>query len=246
MQVRRHDYQSSPLFLLQSEFFLNINVKKKKKVISQIGPVISVNHGMGMPSMSILLHEMIKLVTYAKCKDPVFIRLGTSGGVGVDPGTVVVTDKAYNELLENVHEFCILGKRVPRTAVFDEETIQQLIACESECDKFEIVSGGTMGTNDFYEAQGRIDGAICDHTLEEKMDFLHKIRAKGIKNIEMEAPMFAALTKYAGIRAADICVTIIDRLKGDQVSLTPEMKHEFEMRPQLVVGRFIKKMLSRE
>lgn len=201
---------------------------------------------MGMPSMSILLHEMIKLVTYAKCKDPVFIRLGTSGGVGVEPGTVVVTDKAYNELLENVHEFCILGKRVPREAVFDEKTISELLSCKFEADTFDIVSGGTMGTNDFYEAQGRIDGAICDHTLEEKMEFLFQIQSKGIKNIEMEAPMFAALTKYCGIRAADVCVTIIDRLKGDQVSMTPELKHAFEMRPQVIVGRFIKECLSRD
>ncbi|KAL5282624.1 UPP1.2 family protein [Megaselia abdita] len=201
---------------------------------------------MGMPSMSILLHEMIKLVTYAKCKDPIFIRLGTSGGVGVDPGTVVITDKAYNELLHNVHEFCILGKRVPREAVFDEETIKQLIACKSEEDSFDIVNGGTMGTNDFYEAQGRIDGAVCDYTQEDKLEFLYKVQAKGIKNIEMEAPMFAALTRHCGIRAADVCVTIINRLNGDQVSLSPELKHEFEMRPQIVVGRFIKELLSRE
>lgn len=201
---------------------------------------------MGMPSMSILLHELIKLVTYAKCKDPIFIRLGTSGGVGVAPGTVVITDKAYNEYLQNFHEFCILGKRVPRQAIFDEETINELICCKSNEDTFEIISGGTMGTNDFYEAQGRVDGAICDHTIEEKMAFLEKIQSQGIKNIEMEAPMFAALTKHCGIRAADVCVTIINRLEGDQVSMTSELKHEFEMRPQLVVGRFIKKLLSNE
>lgn len=204
------------------------------------------NHGMGMPSMSILLHEMIKLVTYAKCKEPIFIRLGTSGGIGVDPGTVVVTDKAYNELLENHHEFCILGKRVPRVAIFDEDTINSLVSCSSEEDNFKIVRGGTMGTNDFYEAQGRLDGAICDHSLAEKMEFLDKLKAKGIYNIEMEAPMFAALTHYAGIRAADVCVTIINRLQGDQVAMTPHQKKEFEMRPQLVVGRFIKKILQNQ
>lgn len=193
--------------------------------------------------MSILLHELIKLVTYAKCKDPIFIRLGTSGGVGVEPGTVVITDKAYNEFLENVHEFCIMGKRVPREAVFDEQTINHLKTCKLKEDPFEIVSGGTMGTNDFYEAQGRMDGAICDHTMEAKMEFLERVQAKGIKNIEMEAPMFAALTKHCGIRAADVCVTMINRMKGDQVSLSAEQKHDFEVRPQIIVGRFIKKLL---
>lgn len=189
---------------------------------------------------------MIKLVSYAKCKNPIFIRLGTSGGIGVPPGTVVISDKAYNEYLENVHEFCILGRKIPRTAVFDEETIKNILCCKSKGDEFEIVRGGTMGTNDFYEAQGRTDGAVCDYTTEEKMNFLEKVKSKGIKNIEMEAPMFAALTKHCGIRAADVCVTIIDRLKGDQVSLPTEMKNEFEKRPQLIVGRFIKKMLLNE
>lgn len=199
---------------------------------------------MGMPSMSILLHEMIKLVNYAKCKDPIFIRMGTSGGLGVAPGTVVVTDNAFNEFLENNYEFVVLGKTVPRPAVFDMNLVNLLLECHLPEDHFEMIRGGTMCTDDFYEAQGRTDGAICDHTEEEKMAFLRKVQAKGIKNIEMESTMFAALTKYAGIRAATICVTFIDRLKGDKVEITHEAKIEWESRPQLVVGRFIKKLLD--
>lgn len=57
----------------------------------KIGPVISVNHGMGTSSINILLNELIKLMYHAKCKDPIFIRIGTSGGIGLKPGTVVVS-----------------------------------------------------------------------------------------------------------------------------------------------------------
>jgi len=35
--------------------------------------------------------------------------------------------------------------------------------------------------------------------------------------MEMEATVFAAMTHMAGIRAAVVCVTLLDRLKGDQV-----------------------------
>lgn len=199
-----------------------------------------------MPSMSILLHEMIKLVKYAKCKDPIFIRMGTSGGLGIKPGTVVVTDQAYNELLENSYDFLVLGKKIPRPAVFDENLIESIINCHLPEDHFDIVKGGTMSTNDFYEGQGRTDGAVCDYTDGEKLKFLKNIQQKGIKNIEMEATLFAALTKYTGIRAATICVTFIDRLKGDKVSVTLDEKHELESRPQLVVGRFIKKLLQQK
>lgn len=39
----------------------------------------------------------------------------------------------------------------------------------------------------------------------------------GVKNIEMEATAFAALTREAGLRSADVCVTFVNRLIDDQV-----------------------------
>lgn len=59
---------------------------------------------MGVPSVGILLHEMIKLMYHAKCKDPVFIRIGTCGGIGVEGGTVVITEEAVDGLLRNTYE----------------------------------------------------------------------------------------------------------------------------------------------
>jgi len=38
---------------------------------------------MGIPSLSILLHEVFKLLAYAKCKGVVMLRLGTCGGIGM-------------------------------------------------------------------------------------------------------------------------------------------------------------------
>ena len=69
----------------------------------QVGPVLSVSHGMGVPSLSIMLHEVIKLLSYAGAKDPVIIRIGTSGGIGIAPGTVVVSNGALNGLLKPEH-----------------------------------------------------------------------------------------------------------------------------------------------
>ena len=39
-------------------------------------------HGMGIPSMSIMLHELIKLLYHAKCKGVTVFRIGTCGGLG--------------------------------------------------------------------------------------------------------------------------------------------------------------------
>ena len=41
---------------------------------------------------------------------------------------------------------------------------------------------------------------------------------KGVVNMEMESLCFAALCHHAGIRSACVCVTLLNRLDGDQVS----------------------------
>lgn len=70
----------------------------------KVGPILSISHGMGVPSVGILLHEMIKLMYHAKCVDPIFIRIGTCGGIGVEGGTVVITEEAVDGMLRNVYE----------------------------------------------------------------------------------------------------------------------------------------------
>ena len=74
----------------------------------KVGPVLSVSHGMGVPSLSILLHELIKLMWHAGVEDPIFFRIGTCGGVGLSGGTVVITQQAVDGRLLPVHENVIL------------------------------------------------------------------------------------------------------------------------------------------
>lgn len=66
--------------------------------------------------------------------------------------------------------------------------------------------------------QGRLDGAFCEYTEQDKMNYLESIYKAGVVNIEMESLSFAALTHHAGIQSAVVCVVLLDRLKGDQVS----------------------------
>ena len=54
---------------------------------------------MGIPSVGILLHEVIKLMYHARVKDPVFFRLGTCGGIGLDGGQLVITDEAVDGMM---------------------------------------------------------------------------------------------------------------------------------------------------
>lgn len=96
----------------------NIGIHKRY-VLYQVGPVLVCSHGMGGPSISILLNEIAKLLKYAGA-EALWIRLGTCGGIGVNPGTLCISSSSVNGALEPFHETIVLGKKVQRPAVFDE------------------------------------------------------------------------------------------------------------------------------
>lgn len=93
------------------------------------GRVLCVNHGIGMPSASIMLHEVAKLLHYARARDVSFVRMGTSGGVGVPAGSIVVTTEALNGLLEPKYTIPILGRMCSRNTQLSPELAQELVAC---------------------------------------------------------------------------------------------------------------------
>lgn len=215
--------------------------KTERFSLYKIGPVISVNHGMGMPSLSILLHEITKLLHYAGAADVTYLRIGTSGGLGVKPGTVVVADEGLNGELEPTYKLAILGKIVERPTQLDMVIANEIMACRGE---IEAVIGKTCGTDCFYEGQARLDGAICEYTEKDKMEFLQKAHDKGVRNFEMEAPEFAAFCKKLNIPAADLCTTLLNRFNGDQVTSTKEELAAFSDNAQRMAITYIKKQLA--
>lgn len=90
---------------------LSISVSDSFLLFNTLGGMVSVyfsniiflQHGMGVPSIGILLHEVIKLMYHAKCKDPIFFRIGTCGGVGLEGGTVVISDEAVDGMLNRYY-----------------------------------------------------------------------------------------------------------------------------------------------
>ena len=77
------------------------------------------------------------------------------------------------------------------------------------------------------------------------MDYLHQLKDKGIVNIEMECTAISSLCYQTNVKCAVVCVTLLDRLKGDQVIVTPEDYKAFSLRPQQLVARFIKSELAK-
>mmetsp|Transcript_1026 Transcript_1026/g.2484 ORF Transcript_1026/g.2484 Transcript_1026/m.2484 type:complete len:403 (-) Transcript_1026:146-1354(-) len=178
----------------------------------KVGPVIIANHGMGAPSVSILLNELVMALRIAKvpCHEVQAFRIGTSGGIGVEPGTIVVSSEVLNEKLEPYHEVIVMGK----------ERRFPTFVCPDLVDKFnnryeDVVVGKTMSANCFYNNQGRLDGAFVDYTYEDKISFLENLDSHGVKNIEMEGVCFSALLHRAGIKPCIVCMPLVNRLDGE-------------------------------
>ena len=96
------------------------------------------------------------------------IRLGTCGGIGLTPGTVVVTEQAVDgrlqpyletvtlpipDIFESIIFQIILGNVVSREAKLDLDLAEKLVEAGKGAGSFETVLGKTISTNDFYEGQ---------------------------------------------------------------------------------------------
>nr|AVA09641.1 putative effector protein [Heterodera avenae] len=221
----------------------NLCNRTDRFVMYKTGPVLWVNHGIGMPSASILLCELFKLLRLACCAEVQFIRLGTCGGVDVKPGTVVISSGVVNVALEK-HKFVqwIQGKQVKRDALLDSQLGDDLFGTAAEM-QLPVDRGLTFGTDDFYEGQMRLDGPFCDYGEEDKLAFMRQLIQIGVKNIEMESTCFAALTHRAQFSAAICCVVLVNRMEKDTMGLK-ECHGEFEKRPFQIVSRHIMKKLN--
>lgn len=98
----------------------------------------------------------------------------------------------------------VLGQEQIRETKCDQTLVQEMLEIGKEYENVDgirkVVGGKTMCCHDFYEGQGRLDGAFCEYTPNCKMEYLKKCAEKGIKNIEMESLCFTGLLNHAKIR----------------------------------------------
>jgi uridine phosphorylase len=148
--------------------------KEDRFVTRYTAGVLFASHGMGMPSASIALQELMRMVFFLKrgnldAMDEVFwCRVGTSGGVGLPVGTVVVTSEG---LMADLKPFRLLNGGTGEywfDGHFPATTCDAIIAANEYAD-FDIISGRTVAGNEFFLEQFRLDGAICLETPETKL-----------------------------------------------------------------------------
>jgi uridine phosphorylase len=219
--------------------------KEDRFVTRYCAGVLFASHGMGMPSASIAVQELMRMVFFLKGGDhdamsEVFwARVGTSGGVGLPAGTVVVTTEGVMADLKPYRLLSGLSGEYWFDGTFPRDVAEAIVAA-SAGSGIPIELGRTVAGNEFFLEQLRLDGAICLETPESKMAWLEALDASGVHNIEMEGAMFAGYLNYWGFpRFAMICTTILNRLEGDQVNRTTDELDQFSERSGDVLFNYL-------
>ena len=119
----------------------------------KVGPALITNHGMGFGSLSINMHELIKMLHYAGATDVSFLRLGTCGGLGLEPGTICLTKTGYTELLQDYLPVPSCGNVIKTKTDANPEFNDQIIKVIQQFG-YNYKIGNTVATNCFYEGQG--------------------------------------------------------------------------------------------
>ncbi len=195
--------------------------------------VLFCSHGMGMPSASIALQELMK-TAYVIARgdldvlDRIFwVRVGTSGGIGVPGGTVVITTEAITAALAPYRLADGRGGIIEFDSTYPRAIADELAAIGARLG-VPTTLGRTLSNDEFFVEQHRLDGALAFETPDGKQAWLRDLHAQGVRNIEMEGALLAAYMNHWGFpRFAMACVTLLDRLQGDQVTASDDDLHRY-------------------
>lgn len=225
-----------------SRFFEPVNLFKNSLYqVYRVGSILSISHGMGNASVMTLLHSITKIMYYADNLDVSYIRIGTSGGIDVPAGDVVVTETAYMPDLVAGYKISVLGKDTIYPTRMNHALNQSIVAAQPDNLEFMVRVGNSIAADDFYLGQARFDGAIKPKYDEQmRAEYFAKIKALNILNFEMESTALASFCERAEIPATMIAVTLLNRMQDDQVRATPEMLEEYSARAQRVAINYLK------
>jgi len=208
---------SQKILNINGTFFEPINLIETSKFYAyRTGNILSVSHGMGNTSIITLLHNLTQVLYFAGNSDLEYIRIGTSGGIGVEPGSVVLTDTAYMPNLIAGYKVSALGKDIIYPTVMDKVLNQKILQAQHQSTSFKLLVGNSIAADDFYLGQARFDGAF-----------------------EMESTGLASFCNRAQIPATMIASIIINRLNGDQVTISTETLNKYSDHSQEVAINYV-------
>ncbi|AWR87360.1 nucleoside phosphorylase [Meiothermus taiwanensis] len=168
-------------------------------------PIISATSGMGAPSLSIVVNELVQIGIRT------IIRVGTSGSIQEDvkPGSVVISKAA---LCRQGAANDIAPPEYPASA--DPFLTVALVEAAQRLG-VEYALGITASVDTFYEGQERT-GSANPHLLRSLQGITEEYRHLRVLNYEMEAGTLFKMGNVYGFAAACICGIIAQRTRAEQ------------------------------
>lgn len=171
-------------------------------------PVLSATSGMGAPSLSIVVNELVQVGIRT------IIRIGTCGSIQphVKPGSVVITSAAL----------CRQGAAndiapVEYPAAADPFLTVALAQAARELEVEHHV-GITASVDTFYEGQERV-GSANPHLLRALRGVTEEYRRLNVLNYEMESGTLFKMGGVYGFAAGCVCGVIAQRTEAESVVL---------------------------
>ncbi len=166
---------------------------------------ISATSGMGAPSLSIVVNELVQVGVRA------IIRVGTSGSIQPDVkmGSVVITRAA---LCRQGAADDIAPKEYPAAA---NPFLTMALASAARELKTDWHIGVTASVDTFFEGQERSESSANKNLLRSVRGMKEEYRALGILNFEMEAGTLFKMGGVYGFAAACVCAIIAARTQGE-------------------------------
>lgn len=168
-------------------------------------PALSATSGMGAPSLSIVVNELIQVGIKT------IIRVGTCGSIQDDvlPGYVAISKAAL----------CRQGAAndiAPRDYPASADPFVTVALVEAAKRKgLEYALGITASVDTFYEGQERT-GSANPHLMRSLQGITEEYRNLGVINYEMESGTLFKMGNVYGFAAACVCGVIAQRTKAEQ------------------------------
>ncbi|MFY9398679.1 MAG: nucleoside phosphorylase [Desulfomonilia bacterium] len=180
--------------------------------------VVCATSGMGAPSLSIVVNELVSLGLTR------IVRVGTTGSIQdhVRAGSVVITHAA---LCTQGAAMDIAPPEYP--AVADPFLTTALVRAASELGvKWHL--GITASVDTFFEGQERTQTSANPYLLRRLKGITEEYRHLNVLNFEMECGTLFKMAGVYGFSAGCVCAVIDDRTTGEDIDLAVKERTETE------------------
>jgi uridine phosphorylase len=169
-------------------------------------PLLSATSGMGAPSLSIVVNELVQVGVRA------IVRVGTCGSIQehVPPGSVVISRAALCR--QGAADDIAPGEYPAAADPF--LTVALVEAARAQGVDYHL--GVTASVDTFYEGQERSESAN-PHLLRRMQGMTQEYRQLGILNYEMESGTLFKMAGVYGFAAGCICGVVAQRTRSEQV-----------------------------